>query len=378
VKKQKRRSESRAVREKGVKKMKQMMAKAARADDNIIRMDVAGFEKYINASPRPYFVFTMLTALGSAQRCSVCHKLHDQIGNIASLYMRHMNEKGLNYWLHRDEEGNELPDFDNMNPEDEGARELPVFFVELDYGKNFELFQTFGLKSAPVNVLQPPRAISATPKVPKFLKRLAESHTYNIMGNKVSSDDIMSFIKRSTKREIDTTPPLDYVKLVIQFVTVVGLLVTVFALREKIILLRGYPMLFFGISLLVYIFCMSGGMFNIIRETSFFGYDDKREMIFFHPYVREQYGAGGYIVGVLNMLCALMMIAIASQADAASAADMKNSHFLKRLFGASLSLFMSPVVCLTFAVFCWHRIVAIYTSKMPQYNFGNVPWYGAA
>lgn len=246
-----------------------------------------------------------------------------------------------------------------MNTPPEGVT-LPIFFAELDFNLNQEIFQAVNLQSAPFLFLVPPSFSTNSPKIGTLYNKLRSKYNFGAVQPNVRVSEITDFIARRTGVSIEaqrTVGVSDLGHLV--FLLGTGL----FAFYCYAVRFRTIPLIYFLTALVFYLFCSSGGMYNILRGMPFSQVGQRGEVQYISYGHGGQYGAESMIVGSLVFGCALLLILL-------------NSLSFKTWQGSSFSGVMSwlssPFFTSALLLFLWKEYLGVYTMKNPSYRFGFV------
>jgi len=361
------------IRRKGHEKLKWLLSASGKTGNRIINMDTATYNAYVNEGPRPYFLMLQYTALTSAHSCMYCHMANDAIVPVAQANYEH--NKALVAGVLASNSTADLPD-----------SALPVFFATVDMARNVDLFKELKLNSAPYISLAPPRLGTSTLKVQEFVRTLAPRYRFNLQAT-MSPNDFSGFINKLAARHVqpDSVKP-GTMDLLVMLVVLSGIAAVVFkygltvllALRE----LRGVRQAVLVLGLVLYCWCIAGGMYNVIRGTQFAEVGkDGSVLSYINPDSRDQFAAEGLIVGVLNVGAALALVLANQRAfddsyaqaagSAAGSGGKAKASSLTHLKNALSPLF-SPAVCFAITLALWYRVLAIYSIKNRGYGLGFV------
>jgi hypothetical protein len=359
------------IRRKGHEKLKWLLSASAKSGSRVISMDTATYNAYVNEGPRPYFLLMQYTALTSAHSCQYCHMANDAIVPVAQANYEH--NKALVAGVLASNSTADLPE-----------SSLPVFFATVDMARNGELFKEIKYSSAPTILLAPPRLGTKTLKSLDFVRTLAPRYRFNLQAS-MSSGDFQGFVNKLAARHVQ----LDAVKpglgdLLVMLVVLSGIAAVAFkygltvlhALRE----MRGVKNVVLVLGLVLYCWCIAGGMYNVIRGTQFADVQKDGTTNYINGDARDQFAAEGLIIGVLNVGAALALVMLNTRAfddsyatggSGAAAAGKAKLTPLGHLKNALSPLF-TPVVCSAIALALWYRVLAIYSIKNRGYRYGFV------
>jgi len=358
--KRKQLAEMPANRVKAIKKMNWLKRQTQREAGGIISLDESQWRDYIYSGLRPYYTLLSFTALAPQQRCYICHASHAAISTIAQSY-------------YDQEKDRLLKESDSLDSPWTNEEHMPIFFVEVDARHGLELFQKLGLNSAPSIMLLPPKISDKThPKLSTWMQSIKPRFKFTQLTHMISPDDVANFVNKIRP----SAPPLRQERsinmtMLAIYVLLLAVAVVVFVKYwRQILALRSQPTLFLVGGFLIYLFAISGGMYNIIREVPFSRPGEGGET-YINRSGRDQYGAEGYLMGGANLLCALALIllnkfAFKSDDEASKPTAMS---VLDKMVVLAKSL-LSPGLCLTLVAFFWFQILSVYTIKNNYYRMG--------
>jgi len=373
----KRKADTPEMRRRSQEKLRALLSLAGKSSTRIINFDSAAFQSFVNEGPRPYHLVLTFTALTSQHSCPYCHMVQAGMAPTAIAHYGRSKEV-VSHVLSG-----------GTSPADLNEDELPVFFANIDMARNGPLFKEVGFNSAPYVVLAPPRLGTTTQKSSEFMKALPQKYRFNLQQS-MSSSDFVSFVGKCTQIyvNVETAKPgfmdLLFSLLILALIAFVGIkygpsiIVSARQVRSvRTLLLIG------GCAL--YCWCISGGMYNIIRGTQFAETRKDGSVNYINGDPRDQYAAEGLIIGVLNLACAGVIIIANIRAfdegfgsvtgvSGVSGVGVSKSrqqpvwvHLLNAIAPA-----LSPMACLGLAFGFWFKIVDIYSRKNWGYRYGFV------
>lgn len=329
------------LRKKGEERLKWMLQQSAKTP--LISLTPSTYRKFVTSGPRPYTVLVTFTALHSQFQCAICRSLHDELLPLAAWYEQHR-------YLNQAENPHHL-----------------VFFAEVDYGSNNEIFREMQLQQAPLMVYIPATDSGNSSRVATLLKDLPSNYQFNVNKWGLNADGVQKFVVSRTSIGYDVVPtyepPRDYtVPILVVSTLVLSIIlfrVTVAAFPQAWLLweLRKQPMLYYFMGLGVYLFCTSGGMYNIIRGMPFMHVPQRGEESFiFHPDSSMQYGIESVSVAFLYLMCSIMLMLLNSR--------FASSTYVNRTMVVGGALFGLH--------YMFSAVRSVYTRKNGSYNYGYV------
>lgn len=365
----KRAADTPEIRRKGHRKVEWLLAATAKSSTRIINFDSLAYHTYVNEGPRPYFLMIVYTALSSSHNCPYCHMANDALVPVAQAYYSRTQNQAAR--LLSANSTADIPESD-----------LPVFYANVDMARCGDIFKELKFTSAPYMLLAPPRLSTNTLKSNVFLGSLPQRYRFNLQAS-MAPGDFSNFIHKLTgsaeRVEIGAAKP-GLVDLVLMLSVLASLGFIGVRYGSSIVLSlrswRGVKSFALMAGLALYCWCISGGMYNIIRGTQWAENRRDGSVNYINGDARDQFAAEGLIIGVLNLAAAVALVVVntrgfeSSASGAGGAAKAKPTPMQHAL--NALGPVLSPGVCLALAVFLWSRILGIYTQKNGHYRMGWV------
>lgn len=322
-----------AVRAEAEEKLRWLSKRMERAKTNVIEVSSGEYVEYVNNAPRMHWSFVVYTARDGRYRCPLCREAHGKVLRLA---------QSLNY-----------------------TAEQPTFVIEVDIGRNKDIFDQIGLKHAPMIALVPPSSGTRKPKVSTLFNKLPEKYKSNV-NPQTTADDFRKLVQRHSKQDVELVEEaVDYGNLFVLALMIGGIGAVLYLKGGELHRLREVKLPYFVSACAVFVWLSGGGMYNIIRGTQFTG--DAGQL--FHPANGNQYGLGGFIVGLLNLGVGLSFVfmntlALRAPADGKTPSLTPMEQIRQRK--------PTPQLCLFAAIFLWYNLVWIYSFKNRSYNMGFV------
>lgn len=234
--------------------------------------------------------------------------------------------------------------------------------------KNQKLFEEMSFNSAPMMVLAPPRLASSPIKTNDFLKKLPPKYRFNLQSS-MQPNDFASFVNKLAGCHVElNSAPASTGDLILVSLGLIGMSVAAWRFGYDILMfLRGAEGIRFPIVVggwLFYAWCISGGMYNIIRHTQFAETRKDGSVNYINGDARDQYAAEGMILGALNLAVAVMIVLMNSRAyGTTEVVDVKNPKKLSPFqhLKNAIAPYFSPAICLGVGMALWAQIIGIYT-----------------
>lgn len=252
---------------------------------NVIHFTATSFKDYVMKHPRPYDVVMLYTL---KQICNFCDLIKEEFFKVAESYY----------------------DVDAYKP-DLVNKKRAVFFGVLHYSEEAkEIFKNMKLPSQTVIMYTNPHNIMLSDKNEAFIKYDEENIiTYRDRRDYASAHKIIEFVNAKSKRptELKKNPVMFFFYFLI-FLTILYIGVYLYK-NFKFLLLS--PYLWILGSLIVYLVCIGGIVYNIIHGTPFAKFDKGGNIVeFIHTGQRSQYVGEGLLLSGLFILTGTLMFAL--------------------------------------------------------------------
>lgn len=191
----------------GVEKLK-WFERQVTARSPMVDISYSNLKKYVHATPRPYWLFVSLTALGERYSCQICRTVAPEMKQLAQLYREDQlqldaSRIGNSSFIMLNE-----TDFANEREFDQYRRSMmPIFFVQADIDSNSELFRQLNLQTAPTLFVMSPTAAATPTPIAQMLSSLPAKNRYQLMRNDISAADLNEFVQKVTGRSVSLTKP---------------------------------------------------------------------------------------------------------------------------------------------------------------------------
>ena len=326
---------------------------ASKSSSRVITLDDAAYKRYVLEGNRPYYVLLTFTALGSGTQCAMCHEFQRSLAQVASQYHE-----------------------DHPTVQSYTATTPPIFFVNIDAAKNRDVFEAMKLSSAPISLLLLPRAASKPLKLQTVLTSTPTRQKYPLQARNHPHDIVTWLYKLSGQLVTINYNAVNGEEIVIGALFACTTLFVVWRYFEQIVALRLNPNLRFMLCVVgwaLYMWCISGGMYNIIKGNIFALTEKDRPTEYISNEPRDQYGAEGLILGTIIIAASSMLVLCNLKAFEAKQWTAKGGSTVAALW-ASISPVLRPELCCALMLFFWFLMVNIYTWKNRGYRNGFV-WY---
>lgn len=366
-------------RKRAQEKLNWMNKEAGRSSQRIISMDVDTFKTYVNDGPRPYWVFAAFTSL--MQTKPVCHQCHDAYSQYVPLAIAHHEHR-------RNMPTATVPalyfDLNNTHAQAD-EHKMPVFFVQLEASRSGKLFDILKLNGVPAIMLVPPRPATSTPDLRTFLTSLPPRYRYQLNQPRFESSGLNTFINKYAGQMVNLDQKqVDYGDVLMGFLMLVTGGVFVYLWITGRIVLKVQRHSFVIIAWFGYMYCISGGMYNIIRGTQWASYEDGgKKFSYIHPQFRDQHSSEGFMMGMLQILCGLMMTLLVvrafesadqtatsttttsttSQTKSSTATTAINKRAWHQNVTSLILDALSPTVCIFIGCAAWMQLNSVYRMK---------------
>jgi oligosaccharyltransferase complex subunit gamma len=247
------------------------------SEHGLIELNAKMYKEYVMSHPRPYDIVILFT---QKEQCNLCERVLEEFIQVSDSY--------------RDSNG--------FKP-DMISRKRAVFFAIMYDDKNTKRFFIDLKFNSKVNILY------TTPHNLKF-NEFGEAYikydedyiiSYKEKSKNIYALKMMEFANAKSQRKfILKKNPYDFL---VYFLSFVGLIfIGIFIYKHcRYILLS--PILWISCSIFVYLSCVGGVVYNLIRNVPFAEYDKNGNMVrFFNPKRKGQYAGEGILMSCLFIL----------------------------------------------------------------------------
>ena len=269
----------------GGDKLAQITELAAKATNNVITLDDDTYDYFAMNKPNPYSLIVFMTAAHPKFKCSVC-KAHDtEFQLLASSYKATAQAEG---------------------------KKQSLFFVRLDYEASQKTFQKYDTNSVPVifhlgGVGSDSVAEGSGGKDYHILLRDRFQS-----GGDILAESMVPFLRAraGVSVTIKRSQLGMYVFILVLFAGVAACVRPVINSLDTFVLpLLRYTPAWAVVSLGVYTCAISGLIFDIIRNPPPYHADPRTgHIMFFYPQSGSQFVIEGFVIGFLNLGCAVALI----------------------------------------------------------------------
>ncbi|RYG67360.1 hypothetical protein EON64_07630 [archaeon] len=263
-------------------KLQQITELAEKSRGNVVTLDDSTFAYFAQHKPRSYSLVVFLTAAHPKFKCGVCRTLDQELQLLASSYMKQAQAR----------------------------REEPrIFFVRLDYEASQKTFAAYDAASVPVVFyIAPSSGLGGTGGVDGSPPSARDR--YQVPPDP-SAEGLAGFVRdrAGVAVDIQRSKLLAYVFIVVAFSLLALLVRPLISFMPRILRLLRNSALWAVVSLGVYTCAISGLIFDIIRTPPLYHVNGQTgQLLFFYPHSGSQFVAEGFVIGGLNVLCALSLI----------------------------------------------------------------------
>ncbi|CAD8107191.1 unnamed protein product [Paramecium sonneborni] len=247
--------------------------------DGIIELNSTGYFYYTMEFPRPYDIVIYFVA----PSCKLCNDLNEQYQKVAKFY----SDSGALY---------------------KSESKRAVFFATMIFNdKNKQVFEQLGFVSAPnLFVSQPHIVFVPQDERERYLRDMKWSISYT--DGTVTAHKFLEFINKRTGRQID------YKASTSEALTVIGILLGALTMGA-ILFIIGRPLflnpkLWFIGSIIIFITCLAGVVYNIIHNVPFFTQNNRGGLQWKTNNGRQQIGFEGLFLSLGMTFTGLTMVLI--------------------------------------------------------------------
>jgi hypothetical protein len=316
---------------------------AASSRGNVITLDDSTYEYYAVNSPRPYSLVVFFTAAHPKFKCSICKSLDKNLQAVAQAYKSK---------------------YDNSE-----EKQNEVFFLRADYESSQRVFGKYDITSVPLVFHIPPDFGGEDDT--SGLDEDGDSvdnhkNSYHIMHREkfqvpatVDVDSIADFLRDRTGASvtIERSMIMAYFWLAVFFGAVLVAIPSVMSSLDSFWLpLMRNKSLWGVISGAIYTCAISGMIFDIIRSPPmYYANPQNGQIMFFYPQSGNQFVVEGFVIGFLNVCCALSLVFLGVVAPKFKSEEHRT---------------MAVIGGIIFFIMCFWQIRNLYRMKNR--------WYGSA
>ena len=318
---------------------------AAKSRGNVITLDDSTYDYYAMNSPRPYSLVVFLTAAHPKFKCSICKSLDQNLQAVAQAYKAKYSSR------------------EDMQKE--------VFFLRIDYESSQRVFGKYDVTSVPLVFHIPPdfggeddfsvdvdEDGDASPEKQKNSYHITHREKFQVPAT-VDADSIADFLRDRTGASvtIERSMVMSYVWLATFFGVVLAAVPYVMKSLDTFWLpLVRNKSLWAVVSAGIYTCAISGMIFDIIRSPPmYYANPQNGQIMFFYPQSGNQFVVEGFVIGFLNVGCAVSLVFLGIVAPKFKSEEHRT---------------MAVVAGIIFFVVCFWRIRNLYRRKNR--------WYGSA
>jgi hypothetical protein len=285
---------------------------AAKARGNVITLDDSTYEYFAVNSPRPYSLVVFFTASHAKFKCTICKSLDSSLQSVASAY-----KKSHGY-------GSSSPTEGSQNE---------VFFLRLDYEASQRVFGKYDVTGVPLVFHIGPDFGSSgedadmdasmdgddEDEQDKSSSKGGSNNKYHITHREkfqapgvIDADSLIDFLRDRTGYSVtvERSMFMSYVLLTSFFGFILFLIPYIMRSLDNFWLpfVRSKSLWAF-VSASVYTCAISGLIFDIIRSPPmYYANPQNGQLMFFYPQSGNQFVVEGFVIGFLNLGCALSLV----------------------------------------------------------------------
>ncbi|CAM9913881.1 unnamed protein product [Scytosiphon promiscuus] len=294
----------------------------------VVIVDDTKFDRYVTGVPRQYEAVVFFTAAAANYKCASCRPHLDEFTTMAESY-----------------QATKADNPDSLNGVD-------IYFFVADFSHNQMAFQKLGLQTVPKVMHFPPALAEG-----EGGRYAAEPAQFMQMAGQASAESMARFVKEKTGVAIEIVRPEPPVMIILCILLVLAALSIKPILSNLGGLLRAVrnKYLWLTISLMVYTFGISGGVYDIIRNPAPFMLKQDGSVMWFHPQSNVQFVAEGFITGVLTLVCGLSGVMLVHATPKVRSSRLQ--HFAVGVFGVGFLVLFVNVMNLYKSKNTWYRPV---------------------
>eukprot|EP01039_Chlorochromonas_danica_P007951 gene7952-8771_t len=308
-------------------KQRQIAELASKAKSGVVTLDDASYAYYALAKPRTYSLVVFMTASHPKFKCSICKTIDRELSLVAQAYLQEVQGRG---------------------------EEPRVFFVRLDYESAQKTFQNYEVVSVPMVFHIGPQSSGGLAENNRNYS-IAPRERFQVPPD-VTAEAIASFLRdrANVSVEIRRSMFMTYVIIVAVFALMAALVKPVLNSLPFWLRIVRHKGIWAVVSSGIYTCAISGLIFDIIRSPPlYYANPQAGQLMFFYPHSGNQFVVEGFVIGFLNLLCALALIFLAAFAP----------HFKDEQWRTG-----SMIAAVVVFVVCFRLVRSLYTMKNPWYG----------
>lgn len=280
------------------KRYKDIYELALQSKSQIISLDDNTYEHYALQSPRSYSLIVFLTATHPKFKCHICNQLDKEYRTVSEAYNQYLK----------------------MNPTE--SRQL--FFIRLDYENSKNIFNNYKINSVPLLF-----------HISSSGSKVSDNFIYDInprdqfhAAKETDAESIANFIKDHSGIHIPIQRSMIwlYLTLVTIFGGIAFLIPPIINRLPLFLSILRHKPTWFMICILFYLMSTAGVVFDILRNPPMYHQNHQTgQVMFFYPQSGSQFVMEGFIIGFLNILCAISLIVMSMYAPAFKSESTKNT-----------------------------------------------------
>ena len=277
-------------REEAAEKVEYLHQLTAKSSSRVISLDDAAYKRYVLDGNRPYYVLLTFTALSAGTQCPLCHDFQRSLSMTAQQYHE-----------------------DHPTPASYSSNQPAIFFINVDAAKNRDVFEAMKLNTAPVSVILPPRLTSKPLKLATVVSAAGGKQKF-VLQQRNHPHDVVQYVHKNTGQMVNINyNAVNGEEIVIGALAAATVLFVLYRYFDQLMAFRTNPNIRFFLCLcgwLLYMWCISGGMYNIIKGNIFAHAEKDKPTEYISPEGRDQYGAEGLILGFLNIAASFALVLV--------------------------------------------------------------------
>ena len=266
------------------KKLKEISELATKSKGSVITLDDSTYSYYATSKPRSYSLIVFLTAAHPKFKCSICKQIDSEFSLLASSYVSQCNQN---------------------------KEEQKIFFLRLDYESSQKVFSNYQINSVPF-IFHVPAAAGAEAERVVDIAFMLPRNKYQIPSDP-DAESLSNFVKDVTGVSITIQRSMlgMYIMLLVVFGILAALVRPIINRLPFFIGIIQYKPIWLMITMAVYICSISGIVFDILRNPPMYHANPQTgQILFFYPQSGSQFVVEGFVIGFLNVACAVGLIFI--------------------------------------------------------------------
>ena len=307
-------------------KLESLRAQYAIHSSEVIMLSSEAFHKFVIEGSEAYTIVVLFTSVDLRAQCFACTHVQAAFQRTAHCYSENAENNA-------------------------GDKKKPVFFAIVDYTRSMkQVFEKFGFTGLP-NLLVSDKSVSE------------EGENYKASAGRVweirdreypSAEAVLGFVNRLCNRKVEFS--YSFSEIFISYLAKAPYVLVAVWILWKVSQHMFNPMMWWGFGMIVYVLCMGGGVYDLVKEAHLVG-QKEGVTLYLASGQKSQYILEGFFMSTLISFggCALILIN--------TAAKYENKWAIRVFAYISVGVL----------IFCAYQATNIYKEKVNWYSPSFTP-----